>query len=103
MTAPALPDRAAIVDAARQWIRENFLYMRPDWPLTEETELLRGGVVDSVGVVELVGWLETTWHLTIPESEITEAHLGTLGAIADYVRERLASGEGSAAWPRQVA
>lgn len=80
--------RNMIVHRARLWVRENFLYMRPDWPLEEDTPLLRG-VIDSVGVIELVAWLETTFHLAIPEAEITEEHLGTLGAIGEYLTPRL--------------
>ncbi|HET7041408.1 MAG TPA: hypothetical protein VFI13_05300, partial [Gemmatimonadales bacterium] len=73
--------RAAVIDRTRQWVRENFLYMRPDWPLPEEAALLTGGVIDSVGVIELIAWLEQAYHLTIREDEITEQHFGTLGAI----------------------
>jgi acyl carrier protein len=76
---------ADVVEQTRAWVRENFLYMRPDWPLDEETPLLRSGVVDSVGVIELVGYLERTFGCTIPEREITEENLGTLGAIGRLV------------------
>lgn len=76
---------ADVVEQTRAWVRENFLYMRPDWPLDEETPLLRSGVVDSVGVIELVGYLERTFACTIPEGKITEENFGTLGAIGRFV------------------
>lgn len=83
-----------IVLRTREWVRDNFLYMRPDWPLDEDAALLTTGVIDSIGVIELVGFLETAFHLTIPEEEITEANLGTLGAIAAFVVRR--TGQGAA-------
>lgn len=96
--------RAAIIDQTRQWVRENFLYMRPDWPLNEETLLLKGGVIDSVGVIELVAWLEQAFGVSIPEDEITERHFGTLGAIGDYIAGRCQVPQvGMAAWPLHVA
>ena len=96
--------RAAIIDQTRQWVRENFLYMRPDWPLTEDALLLKGGVIDSVGVIELVAWLEQAFRVGIPEEDITERHFGTLGAIGDYIAQRCqVPTEGKAAWPLHVA
>jgi acyl carrier protein len=85
MNDPQLDRHAEVVDQTRDWVRENFLYMRPDWPLDEDTPLLRSGVVDSIGVIELVGFLERTFSCTIPEREITEENLGTLGAIGRFV------------------
>jgi len=85
MSEPQLDRHAEVVDLTREWVRENFLYMRPDWPLDENTPLLRSGVVDSIGVIEMVGYLERTFGCTIPEREITEENLGTLGAIGRYL------------------
>lgn len=79
-----------IVDRTRAWVQDNFLYMRPDWPLEEGSPLLRSGVIDSIGVIELVGFLEVTFEVTIPEHQITEEHLGTLGAIGHFVAESAA-------------
>jgi len=33
------PTPAEIADRTRAYIRENFLYMRPDWPLKDEDPL----------------------------------------------------------------
>lgn len=74
-----------IIDRVRAYVRENFLYMRPDWPLPDDAPLLGSGVVDSIGVVELVEFLEREFSVTIPEEEITERHLGSLRAIAEFV------------------
>ncbi|HEY6807994.1 MAG TPA: acyl carrier protein [Gemmatimonadales bacterium] len=74
-----------IIDRVRAYVRENYLYMRPDWPLPDDAPLLGSGVVDSIGVVELVEFLEREFAVTIPEDEITERHLGSLAAIAAFV------------------
>src|SRR5437867_6635170 len=47
---------AVIADRTRAYVRENFLYMRPDWPLKDEDPLFGGGVIDSIGVIELSGF-----------------------------------------------
>jgi acyl carrier protein len=77
-----------IVDRVRAYVRDNFLYMRPDWPLPDDAPLLGSGVVDSIGVVELVEFVEREFAVTIPEEEITERHFGTLRAIGTFVEHK---------------
>ena len=81
-----------IVDRVRAYVRDNFLYMRPDWPLPDDAPLLGSGVVDSIGVVELVEFVEREFAVTIPEEEITERHFGTLRAIATFVAAKRDAG-----------
>jgi len=98
------PAQSEIVDRTRAYVRENFLYMRPDWKLGDEDPLLGSGVIDSIGVIELVEFLQHAFQLAIAEEEITERNLGTLGAIGRFVYQKChANGSGGSLWPRQVA
>ena len=93
-----------IVARTREWVREHFLYMRPEWQLGIDDQLLRNGVIDSIGVVELVAWLCDAFDVTIAEAEYTEHNLGSLGAIALFVeRKRRLRGAEEAGRPRHVA
>jgi acyl carrier protein len=93
---------AAIADRTRTYVRDNFLYMRPDWPLHDDAPLLGGGVIDSVSVIELVEFLQREFACTIVEDEITEANLGSLEAIARFVHAKR-NGRGSNVRPHQAA
>ena len=98
------PAQSEIVDRTRDYVRENFLYMRPDWKLGDEDPLLGSGVIDSIGVIELVEFLQDAFQLAIAEEEITERNLGTLGAIGRFVYQKChANGSGGSLRPRQVA
>jgi acyl carrier protein len=79
------PDQAEIAARTLAWVRENFLYMRPDWKVGEDDPLVGNGVIDSVGVIELVEFLQREFGCTVEEDEITERNLGSLGAIARFV------------------
>ena len=93
-----------IVARTREWVREHFLYMRPEWRLGIDDPLLRNGVIDSIGVVELVAWLSDAFGVTIEEAELTERNLGTLGAIAAFVERKRRDGDAAEAGrPRHVA
>ncbi|HEY3279525.1 MAG TPA: acyl carrier protein [Gemmatimonadales bacterium] len=78
-----------ILERTRAYVRENFLYMRPDFPLGDGDRLLAKGIVDSMGVAELLGFLEAEFGVMVTDEDITEEHLGTLNAIARYVAPRL--------------
>lgn len=93
---------AAIADRARAYVRDNFLYMRPDWPLADDAPLLGGGVIDSIGVIELVEFLQKEFGCSIVEDEITEANLGSVSAIARFVHAKCNREAGSVR-PHQAA
>jgi acyl carrier protein len=76
---------AEIADRTRAYVRENFLYMRPGWPLKDEDPLFGGGVIDSVGAIELVGFLQREFGCILEEDEITERNLGSVGSIARFL------------------
>jgi len=82
-----------IADRTRAYVRENFLYMRPDWPLQDEDPLFGGGVIDSIGAIELVEFLQREFGCTLEEDEITERNLGSVAAIARFLSAKR-TGEG---------
>lgn len=93
-----------IVERTRTWVRENFLYMRPDWELGDDDPLLGNGVIDSIGVIELVGFLQSTFDCTIGDDEIVEDNLGSLNAIGRFVHAKCRrNGTGAGVRPDRVA
>ena len=99
-TAPA---QSEIVDRTRAYVRENFLYMRPDWKLGNDDPLLGSGVIDSIGVIELVEFLQEQFRCDIAEDEITERNLGTLADIARFIAAKCnGNGKGGSIRPPQA-
>jgi len=78
-----------ILRQLRAYVEDNFLYMRRDLAFGDEEPLLRRGIIDSLGVMELVSYVEDTWQLPVQPDDITEANFGTLAAIAAYIAARL--------------
>ena len=74
-----------VVRAARAFVTDTFLYTRPDVVLDADEPLLGGGIVDSMGVMEMVDWISSTFGIYVEDDEIVEENLGTLASIARYV------------------
>ena len=71
----------------RQFIASEILFEDDSSGLTAETPLL-GGAVDSLGLMQLVSFLEEEFGVTIDDAEITVDHFRTVGDI-----ERLVDGK----------
>jgi acyl carrier protein len=85
-------DKSEILARTRRFITDNFTYMRPDFDLQNDQNLLAQGVIDSLGVAELLEFLQQEFAIRIPDEDITEQNLGTLDAIAAYTAARVAQG-----------
>jgi acyl carrier protein len=81
-----------VADRVRQYVVENYLYMRQDATVGDDDALLAKGIIDSMGVMELVAFLEEEFGVAVADADITEANLGSLGAIARYVVARRPGG-----------
>ena len=76
----------------RAYIVDNFLYARPNFVFGDDDPLMRKGVVDSLGIMELIGFIEQRWNFAVPPDDITEANFGTIADIARYVARSSVSG-----------
>ena len=82
------PQETAIRDKVRGYLDENFLYMMPDFVLADDDRLLERGVVDSMGIVEMLTFIEDQFGVKAADDEISEANLGTLRAIVRFVASK---------------
>jgi acyl carrier protein len=79
---------AHVIERTRAYIIENFLYMRRDFRLDDNDSLLGSGIIDSMGVMEVILFLETEFGVEVADEEVTEENLGSIRAISRYVVAR---------------
>ena len=82
---------AAIVSKVRSFIQENFLHMRPNFQVGTDDRLLEQGIIDSMGVLDLLNYLEEAFGVRVADDELTEDNLGTLRSIARFVNAKRAA------------
>jgi acyl carrier protein len=87
-------NEAAILARTRAYVQETFLYMRPGFALGDQDHLLQRGVIDSMGVMELIAFLRSEFGIEVADEDITEQNLGTLADIARYVTTKRANASG---------
>jgi acyl carrier protein len=79
---------AEIIDETRRYLTENFLYARRDRVVGEDEHLMERGIVDSMGMMELIGFLEDRFGVQPADEEITEQNLATLRRIAGFIARK---------------
>lgn len=62
--------------------------------LAGHDSLTRRGVVDSVGVLELILFLETSYGIDIPDDEVRPENIDSIDNIVRYVGSKLAPARG---------
>jgi acyl carrier protein len=61
--------------------------------LDSNTLLLENGVVDSVGVLELVEFLEDEFGIAVTDEDLTAENFGTVAQIGAFVQTKQGSGD----------
>jgi acyl carrier protein len=77
-----------IISRVRAYVTDNFLYMRKNFEFDDTDSLMGRGIVDSMGVVELLTFVQNEFGITIEDDEITEENFGTLWLIARFVQRK---------------
>ncbi|MCI0418816.1 MAG: acyl carrier protein [Acidobacteria bacterium] len=78
-----------IVDAVKDFILQTIVIGVMEDPLSADDSFLQKGILDSTGVLELVGFLERQYGIACADHEITPENLDTLNAIARFVQRKL--------------
>jgi acyl carrier protein len=73
------------------WVRTQFSVSAADPRFGQNTDLFENGYVDSVGLAELIGYLEEEFEVEIPDEVLVSDEFTTIDAISQAV-SRLASG-----------
>ena len=74
----------------RQFIAENFMLRHDRAELSDTDSLLEAELIDSTGVLELVGYLESEFQIAVADAEIIPDNLDSIRTIIAYVDGKLA-------------
>ena len=56
--------------------------------LKEEENLLANGIVDSLGVLKLVSFIENEFNVQVPDEDVTVNNFRSLKSIGEYLEKR---------------
>ncbi len=77
-----------IMTELRNFVRVKYKVSDTDRDFNDDINLFDYGYVDSFGAVELISFVETTFGIEIPESDLVVCPLDSIGRIAEYVETK---------------
>lgn len=85
-------DTASIQDRILRYVTDHFLGGDTRAGLRPETALVSGGIVDSLGVLDLVAYLESTYDILLEAHEVSRDRFDTVADIAAVVARKVSPG-----------
>ncbi len=77
-----------VKDEVRKFILEKFLFNCGD-QLDDDMSLIDTNTVDSVGILEIVGFIENRFKIKVEDEELTAENLDSINKIARFVERKL--------------
>jgi acyl carrier protein len=81
-----------IETAVRAFIADNYLYREGVGAIADTDSFLARGIIDSMGILELVTFLESTFGISVADNEVMPDNLDSVAKVSAYVRRKLGAG-----------
>ena len=75
------------LEIVKAYIVENFLF-GDDHRIGPDTDFIENGILDSTGVLELVGFLEEKFGIRVEDDELVPDNLNSLEKITLYISRK---------------
>ena len=80
--------------------REIRRFLKAAFPLGEDVDglpgdasLLEAGVLDSTGVLELIGFVESEFHIDVPDEDLVPENFDSVDNVVRYLGDRIAGAD----------
>lgn len=80
-------DTTDIQTQVRGFITSNFYVSNPA-ALAADASLLEQGIIDSTGILEVIGFLESTFGITVEDAELLPENLDSIQRISEFVSRK---------------
>lgn len=77
----------------RQFVIDSFLFGQDSQSLSDNDSFLDRGIVDSTGVLELVGFLETQFNVSVDNHELIPDNLDSINRVTTFVSAKLSGSQ----------
>jgi acyl carrier protein len=81
------PDR--VIEAKiREFVAREILFAETGYPHPDDTSFLQAGVIDSLGVVELVTFTSSQFGIEVEQAEVTPQNFDSVERLAAFIRRK---------------
>jgi len=77
-----------IREKIKDFIVKNFLFGSDDSSLGDDDSFLESGIIDSTGVLEVVGFIEDEFDIEVLDEELVPDNFDSLSRLVGYVAKK---------------
>ena len=92
--------RSSIAAMLEAFLREMAQIQEGDREFTRSAELFDAGYVDSIGVVSLMAFIETSFAIELSEEDLFDQRFATINGMSEIIAYRMSRGNSAAAHRR---
>jgi acyl carrier protein len=72
----------------RNYIAETFLFSDNGFNMSDDVSFLDEGIIDSMGVLELIMFTEETFNISVEDDEIKPENFDSVNKLYDYIQRK---------------
>ena len=79
------------MDFAKQiskYVSENLLYVDDGFEYDYDTSFIGEGLIDSMGVMELLSYVQSEFDITVDQQEVTPDNFDSINKLASFVERK---------------
>jgi acyl carrier protein len=73
----------------KEFISHELLHDNKETPLNDEDQLIELGIIDSLGIMTLLAFVEERFSLQISGDDLIPENFGSIAAISDLIERQL--------------
>jgi acyl carrier protein len=81
-------ETVSIKPRIRQFVLDHFPLARKQSVIEDDSPLLDGGIIDSLGVLELVHFIEEAFEIMIADEDLLAENFESITSMAAFVRRK---------------
>ncbi|MDN5214204.1 acyl carrier protein [Fulvivirgaceae bacterium BMA12] len=79
-----------IKESIRNYIKTELVNNKDHQALSDSDQLIESGVIDSLGIMKLIGFLEDNMSVQIDDMELVPENFSSIDAITSLVEKKIA-------------
>lgn len=80
-----------IREKLKDYIAQNLLFSDDGFQYDDDVSFLEEGIVDSIGVLELVAFVDESFGVEVEDHEVTPDNFDSINKLTSYIHEKLES------------
>ena len=78
-------DLNSVLSDLREFIARNFLFSDKGYTYGDDASFLESGIIDSLGIIELVTFVEKTYGISVADNELLPENFDSVAKLGSYI------------------